>query len=35
MNFLTVLVALFLISYAALGLIIWRRPLAQALRLQE
>ena len=35
MNFLTVLVALFLISYAVLGLTIWRRPLVGRIALRE
>lgn len=35
MNFLTVLVALFLVSYAVLGLIIWRRPLVGRIALRE
>src|SRR5260370_28787111 len=35
MNFLTVLVALFLVSYAALGLIVWRRPLVGRIALRE
>ena len=35
MNFLTVLVALFLVSYAILGLLIWRRPLIGRIALRE
>src|SRR5207302_7337622 len=35
MNFLTVLVALFLVSYAILGLVIWRRPLIGRIALRE
>src|SRR6202171_2629504 len=35
MNFLTVLVALFLISYAVLGLTIWRRPLVGRIAIRE
>jgi putative ABC transport system permease protein len=35
MNLLTVLVALFLVSYAALGLIVWRRPLVGRIALRE
>jgi putative ABC transport system permease protein len=35
MNFLTVLVALFLASYAALALIVWRRPMVGRIALRE
>src|ERR1700694_3786139 len=35
MNVLTVLVAVFVLSYAALALIIWRRPLVGRIALQE
>ena len=35
MNFLTVLVALFALSYGALALIIWRRPLVGKIALRE
>src|SRR3984893_7916605 len=35
MNVLTVLVGVFLVSYAALGLVIWRRPLVGRIALRE
>lgn len=35
MNILTVLIALFLVSYAALALIVWRRPLIGRIALRE
>jgi len=35
MNFLTVLIALFLASYAALALIVWRRPLVGKIAVRE
>src|ERR1700674_1697829 len=35
MNFLTVLLGLFVLSYGALALIIWRRPLVGRIALRE
>jgi hypothetical protein len=35
MNFLTVLVALFLVTYGALALIVWRRPLVGKIAVRE